>query len=145
VLSKSAEAGADLFVKRKKKSLFVHFQGHPEYGARTLLKEYRRDIKRFLRGERETYPSMPRGYFDAAAADLLHAFQRITLDEPREELLGAFPEAVVADALKKSWHSSATSVYRSWLQYVSSRAWLRSATPEARRFAAEEYKKESVL
>ena len=46
----------DLFVKKKEKSLFVHFQGHPEYGAQTLLKEYRRDIKRFLRGERETYP-----------------------------------------------------------------------------------------
>jgi len=29
VLTKSAEAGVNLFVKKKKKSLFVHFQGHP--------------------------------------------------------------------------------------------------------------------
>jgi homoserine O-succinyltransferase/O-acetyltransferase len=54
VLTESAEAGVDLFVKKKKKSLFVHFQGHPEYGAQTLLKEYRRDIKRFLR-QKETH------------------------------------------------------------------------------------------
>src|SRR5205823_3861572 len=56
VLTKSAEAGVDSFVKKKKESLFVHFQGHPEYSARTLLKEYRRDIRRFLKMERETYP-----------------------------------------------------------------------------------------
>jgi len=59
VLTSSPHAGVDLFVKQKKKSLFVHFQGHPEYGTQTLLKEYRRDIKRFLRAERATYPSMP--------------------------------------------------------------------------------------
>ena len=29
VLTQSAEAGVDLFVKKKKDSLFVHFQGHP--------------------------------------------------------------------------------------------------------------------
>src|ERR1700721_737795 len=66
VLMQSAQAGVDLFVKKKKDSLFVHFQGHPEYGTRTLLKEYRRDIKRFLRKERETYPNMPHQYFDDA-------------------------------------------------------------------------------
>ncbi|MGC2228223.1 MAG: homoserine O-succinyltransferase, partial [Candidatus Sulfotelmatobacter sp.] len=65
ILTQSSEGGVDSFVKKRKRSLFVHFQGHPEYGAQTLLKEYRRDIKRFLRADRETYPSMPKGYFDA--------------------------------------------------------------------------------
>src|SRR5580693_2032983 len=32
VLTKSAQAGVDAFVKQKRKSLFLHFQGHPEYG-----------------------------------------------------------------------------------------------------------------
>ena len=76
VLTQSAEGGVDSFVKKKKRSLFLHFQGHPEYGAQTLLKEYRRDIKRFLRGERETYPSMPKGYFDAVPASLLTKISR---------------------------------------------------------------------
>ena len=53
VLTQSSRRRVDSFLKNKKRSLFVHFQGHPEYGAQTLLKEYRRDIKRFLRsGER---------------------------------------------------------------------------------------------
>lgn len=121
VLTKSARAGVDLFVKRKKKSLFVHFQGHPEYGARTLLKEYRRDIKRFLRQERETYPTMPHGYFDAATARLLAEFHEIALAHSCEEQMLFFPEAVVAGALQNTWQSSATCVYRNWLEYVLSR------------------------
>ncbi len=58
VLTKAADAGVDLFVKQRANSLFVHFQGHPEYGPLTLLKEYRRDIRRYLKQERETYPTM---------------------------------------------------------------------------------------
>ena len=61
------DAGVDTFVKQGK-SLFVFFQGHPEYDARALLREYRRDVGRFLRGERETYPAMPHGYFDQRTA-----------------------------------------------------------------------------
>jgi homoserine O-succinyltransferase len=121
VLTESPEAGVDVFVKRKKKSLFVHFQGHPEYGAQTLLKEYRRDIKRFLRQERETYPTMPAGYFDESAALLLNAFRDTALSEQREDIAEFFPEAPIVDGLKNTWHSSAACVYRNWLQYVLSR------------------------
>jgi homoserine O-succinyltransferase len=118
VLTQSADAGVDSFVKKKKRSLFVHFQGHPEYGAQTLLKEYRRDIKRFLRNERETYPTMPKGYFDAAAGDLLTNFRDLVLSDRREELLTGFPETAVVGTLRKTWQSSATVIYRNWLQYV---------------------------
>jgi homoserine O-succinyltransferase len=121
VLTQSAEGGVDSFVKKKKRSLFVHFQGHPEYGAQTLLKEYRRDIKRFLRLERETYPSMPRGYFDAVSARLVTEFRDVVLSDRREELMEGFPEAALARTLEKTWHSSATAVYRNWLRYVMSK------------------------
>jgi homoserine O-succinyltransferase len=121
VLTESAQAGVDLFVKRKKKSLFAHFQGHPEYGAQTLLKEYRRDIKRFLRQERDTYPTMPAGYFDLAATQLLSAFRDTALAAPREETAASFPEAAVVQGLQSTWHSSAACVYRNWLHYLESR------------------------
>ena len=119
VVTKSAEAGVNLFVKEKRKSLFVHFQGHPEYGARTLLKEYRRDVKRFLKGERETYPSLPQGYFDDTATKLMTEFQEHALSQPSEELMDVFPDSVVADAQESAWHSSATRVYRNWLEYLA--------------------------
>jgi homoserine O-succinyltransferase/O-acetyltransferase len=117
VLTQSSQGGVDSFVKKKKQSLFVHFQGHPEYKAETLLKEYRRDIKRLLRGERETYPTMPYGYFNAMAAKLLTEFQQAALADPCEEQLFSFPETVM-QTLQNTWQSSATCVYRNWLQYV---------------------------
>jgi homoserine O-succinyltransferase len=132
----SVEAGVDLFVKKKRESLFVHFQGHPEYSTRTLLKEYRRDIKRFLRKERETYPSMPHGYFDAAATKLLSAFRESAAANPREELLAKFPEAAVAGTLQETWQTSAAFVYRNWLQYLLSKktdaSTLSAMTPAVR-------------
>jgi|ERR1700683_2450186 homoserine O-succinyltransferase/O-acetyltransferase len=114
------EADVDLFVRSTKKSPFVHFQGHPEYSMHTLLKEYRRDIKRFLRGERETYPSMPQGYLDGAAPELLNGFRERALSDRREEIIESFPESVVR-GLQNTWQSSATCVYRNWLRYVVSR------------------------
>ena len=121
VLTQSAEAGVDLFVKKKKDSLFVHFQGHPEYSVRTLLKEYRRDIKRFLKRERETYPTMPERYFDAEAVRALADFRKMVEADPREDLLAKFPEAAVARVLQGSWQASAAAVYRNWLQYLVSK------------------------
>ena len=118
ILTEAATGGVDLFVKQMKKSLFVHFQGHPEYGTRTLLKEYRRDIKRFLRRERETYPSVPHGYFDPGSSQLLADFREKALASPREEMLASFPEAAVAATLQNSWQASGTAVYRNWLQYL---------------------------
>lgn len=117
VLTKSAEAGVDVFAKQKRKSMFVHFQGHPEYGSQILLKEYRRDIKRFLRKERETYPTMPYGYFDAAATKALTEFQRVALADPQEQQMAFYPDTV-ADGLLNTWQSSATCVYRNWLHYL---------------------------
>jgi homoserine O-succinyltransferase len=118
VLTKSAEAGVNLFVKKKKKSLFVHFQGHPEYGAGTLWKEYRRDIRRFLSGERPTYPKMPHGYFGATATKVLDEFRETVLSHPREERLAELPEVALGEGSESAWHSAAARVYSNWLQYV---------------------------
>jgi len=121
VLTKSAQAGVNLFVKPKRKSLFVHFQGHPEYEAGTLLKEYRRDVKRFLRHERPTYPSLPHGYFDDATTKLLNEFQDTALAHRNEQLIAAFPESVAANAIPSAWHASAVGIYRNWLHHIASK------------------------
>jgi homoserine O-succinyltransferase len=119
VLTKSAEAGVDSFIKQRRQSLFLHFQGHPEYGADTLLKEYRRDVKRFLRRELERYPTMPHGYFSAAAAKLLSEFRKRALEDRREELIENFPEAEVAATLGRTWETEASAIYSNWLRYLS--------------------------
>ncbi len=43
VLARAVDAGVDTFVKQEN-SLFVFFQGHPEYEPDTLMREYRRDV-----------------------------------------------------------------------------------------------------
>lgn len=117
VLMRSPEAGIDLFVKEKK-SLFVFFQGHPEYDAITLLLEYRRDLARYLRGERDAYPAMPQGYFEDATERQLDALRERALQDRREALLADFPTAAAAAEVRNKWRAAAEGVYRNWLAYI---------------------------
>jgi homoserine O-succinyltransferase len=119
ILTKSADAGVDTFIKQNKHSLFVYFQGHPEYEASTLLGEYRRDIGRFLRQENETYPTMPKGYFDSQSEHILRAFRREALLNRRPELLTDFPVDRLALDLKRTWHTAAKRIYRNWILYLA--------------------------
>lgn len=121
ILTRSNDAGVDAFVKKTRNSVFLHFQGHPEYGAHTLLKEYRRDVKRFLRGERDDYPTMPRGYFNEAARLPLAAFQEKAENHRTEDLMEAFPQDAVEAALERSWELPSRRIYTNWLKYVSTR------------------------
>jgi homoserine O-succinyltransferase/O-acetyltransferase len=120
VLSKSPKAGVDSFVKQGE-SLFLFFQGHPEYEAQTLLGEYRRDIGRYLRREREQYPNMPQGYFDGPTAEAMTAFRARALDSRSEELLSEFPAALTDLKLSNSWRPFASAFYRNWLSYITSK------------------------
>jgi homoserine O-succinyltransferase len=117
VLTRSDEAGVDMFA-RQGNSLFVFFQGHPEYEARTLLGEYRRDVRRFLRGERETYPSLPYGYFTRQTTARLTAFRRHAMADRREALMEDFP-ACPEDELIAAWRPAAERFIANWLTIVA--------------------------
>jgi homoserine O-succinyltransferase/O-acetyltransferase len=126
VLTSSADAGVDMFVKQQNNSLFVFFQGHLEYDAYSLLGEYRRDVGRFLRHEIEFYPPTPKGYFDHRAEQVLTIFQKRALLNRRGELLARFPTERVAANLKNSWHAAAKCIYGNWINYISDRKSKRS-------------------
>ena len=125
ILDKSPDAGVNLFVKRKQRSLFVHFQGHPEYFTRTLLKEYRRDVRRYLTHERETYPNEPRGYFDAEATRILNEFRKNAEANRQEDLMEVFPEAAVGETLQNTG-TTPQSIF-----IVTGSTFFRSANPAA--------------
>jgi homoserine O-succinyltransferase len=120
ILTDSAEAGVDLFLKQRRQSLFVYFQGHPEYRNETLLKEYRRDIRRFLKGARDTYPSQPHGYFDLESGEALSAFQAHAMRHRCEQTMAEFPEGAVARNPGTTWRSTAEDIYRNWLLCIES-------------------------
>jgi homoserine O-succinyltransferase/O-acetyltransferase len=118
VLSRSNEAGVDCFVKQQNRSLFVHFQGHPEYEALSLLGEFRRDMGRFLRGESEVCPTIPKGYFDVEAEDILTAFQHRAMTNRRPEFFAGFPTDRLATNVRNVWQSPARRIFRNWLLYL---------------------------
>jgi homoserine O-succinyltransferase len=118
VLAGSAEVGVDCFVKRQKRSLFVHFQGHPEYDAQSLLGEYRRDMCRFLRGESEVCPTIPKGYFDAEAEEILTAFRREAVSNRGPELIAGFPADRLAKNVRNVWRPAAKRIYHNWLLFL---------------------------
>jgi homoserine O-succinyltransferase/O-acetyltransferase len=113
ILTRSAEGDVDMFA-RQGNSLFLFFHGHPEYEARTLLGEYRRDVRRFLRGERETYPAMPRDYFDADTTQRLAEFRLRALSDRREALIEAFPSCS-EQSLQAPWRPAAERLMANWL------------------------------
>jgi homoserine O-succinyltransferase/O-acetyltransferase len=129
ILSKSPAAGVDIFVKERK-SLFLFFQGHPEYEADTLAREHRRDVGRFLRGERDDYPGLPKDYFDPATASFLNAFRVQAIADRREELMSVFPAEHIFSTASNTWRAQALRTYANWLNYIVER---KAARIEQRR------------
>jgi homoserine O-succinyltransferase/O-acetyltransferase len=120
IITRSATAGVDMFA-RHDKSFHLFLQGHPEYEADTLLREYRRDVGRYLRGEREQYPNPPEGYFDVAAMMRVEAFQKRALANRRGKLIADFPMRALEAGLAHSWRASAIGIYENWLSYLKGR------------------------
>jgi homoserine O-succinyltransferase len=127
LLSWSEETGADAFV-REERSLLLFFQGHPEYEETTLLKEYRRDVGRYLTGQQPHYPTLPRGYLSAEATALLAEFREQALASRSLALFESFPFAPVAAVLHNRWRAPAIALYRNWLAFIlAARAPTRAA------------------
>ena len=120
ILTRSAAAGVDMFA-RQERSFHVFLQGHPEYEAATLLREYRRDIGRYLRGEREHYPNAPQGYFGEQATVVLEAFRKRAVTGRRGELLASFPMRWLETGLADDWRLSAAALYQRWFDYLKGR------------------------
>ena len=94
----------------------VFFQGHPEYDTVSLLKEYKREIGRFVRGEREDYPPYVEHYFTLQ--------NRAILAEYREQVIAAkrrgapvpeLPEELIGRSLDNTWHDTAEAVIDNWI------------------------------
>jgi homoserine O-succinyltransferase/O-acetyltransferase len=115
-LTRPAGGGVDAFV-RERNSLFLFFQGHPEYQADTLLLEYRRDVGRYVKGESETYPAMPEGYFNAETAALLADVRQRIVSERTDDSLAHFPITLLSTKVANTWRPVSTRIYRNWLEY----------------------------
>ena len=119
-LTRSPEAGADVFVKERE-TLEVFWQGHPEYDRDTLAREYRRDMLRFLRGERPRAPKAPAHYFDAEAlAQIDAALAGAKTGGAIETVVAALNSEALAPATA-FWREAATQLMRNWLGAIARR------------------------
>jgi homoserine O-succinyltransferase len=120
VLTYSASAGADIFV-RQGRSLLLYFQGHPEYEANRLWLEYRRDARRFIAGMLRDYPNLPHGYFDSPTEKILTAFRQTVMHANSNVSEIDFPATVTAPRYA-SWRPGAERVVRNWFRFVCGHA-----------------------
>jgi homoserine O-succinyltransferase/O-acetyltransferase len=124
ILTRSILAGVDTFF-REDNSLFVFFQGHPEYEADTLLLEYRRDVARYFRAESARYPNLPFNYFDSEVATTLDELRRKALLFRSEELLQEVSAVLSHANVQRDWETTAAALYKGWLDHLWAEKHLR--------------------
>jgi homoserine O-succinyltransferase len=119
ILTRSDVAGVDIFATQLE-SRFIFFQGHPEYDASSLQREYMRDLARFLSRERDSYPDIPAGYFDAATIEQLESFE-LRARANRDPMLAAeLPGLTLRSDLAAG--AAANTIFRNWLGFLREEA-----------------------
>ena len=119
VLTSSPRHGVDSFTKCFG-SQFVFLQGHPEYDANSLAREYLRDMDLYLRGESDRIPARPKGYFGAEAEAKLSAMDCWTHQHrSQEQIQNLWIIERLAPAEAK-WREAAVSFFRSWIEMIAS-------------------------
>lgn len=118
VLAESDEAGVHLAVSEDYFRL-VLFQGHPEYDIISLLKEYKREVKRYFSGDVEDYPLFPENYFSLKLQAILNEHrEKIEFAKKNKQSFPALPEDLIAEVLDNTWHDTAEAVINNWIGKV---------------------------
>jgi homoserine O-succinyltransferase len=117
ILTRTESGNVDSFI-RQQKSLFIFFQGHPEYESNTLLLEYRRDVGRYIRGESGTYPRLPKNYFGTDTEFALSALHSGATSRPGAQLLAELSTILENAPIENTWRSTAACLYRNWLEHL---------------------------
>jgi homoserine O-succinyltransferase len=117
VLTRTADAEVDAFLKHER-SLFVFFQGHPEYETDTLMREYRRDVARYLLRESDTYPQLPSNCFDSSTADALSAQRERAISHRSKDQLRSIATVLEQAKIRNTWRLASIQIYRNWLRYL---------------------------
>ena len=97
----------------------VFFQGHPEYDTISLMKEYKREVGRYIFNELELYPPFPENYFGLRNKAILEEYQeRVFQARQKNTEAPEFPEALIVPTLDNTWHDSGEAVINNWIGKV---------------------------
>lgn len=118
ILAASAQSGVHLAVSPDQFRV-VYFQGHPEYDRNSLLKEYKREVSRFVAGDREDYPPHVENYFAPEAAEIVDAYEAIVhACLKQKSTVPPFPEKQIEPFLDNTWLDTGKSIVNNWLGMV---------------------------
>jgi homoserine O-succinyltransferase/O-acetyltransferase len=118
---RSREVGWTIASRRHGSSLLVLAQGHPEYSGTILLREYRRDVTRYLDGSRTDPPVLPRRCIEGPRAVALRRFhERLTGTTVRSpSLLDDFPVDIATVHVRAPWTLPAARLMGNWLESIT--------------------------
>ena len=118
-------------------SLFVLCQGHPEYGTLSLLREYRRDVRRCLFGRgAAAYPRLPEGYLSEEAVATVEGFaahaQR-PVGRPKRAVAELPLRRGRRHACRTRWAAASATLYANWLRLARAARAASRRDPDAMR------------
>jgi len=97
----------------------IYFQGHPEYDKNSLLKEYKRELLRFLAGELDAPPAYPENYFSSDAKLIIEQYlEQVSRAQSLSEALPALNEQAIESKLDNTWGDTAKAMINNWLGLV---------------------------
>ncbi len=99
----------------------VFLQGHPEYFADTMAREYRRDLRRWIADPARPFPDIPLHYFpELTHARLLHHAELVRAQRD-PVLLEDFPLPSDYADTAHDWSSHSRQFFTNWLRAVEQR------------------------
>jgi homoserine O-succinyltransferase len=97
----------------------VYMQGHPEYDYNSLLKEYKREVMRFLNREIEAPPPYPEHYFSEKATYLAESYlMHAQAAGALGDAIPDFPETDFEALLDNTWGDTGKALFNNWLGLV---------------------------
>lgn len=97
----------------------VYLQGHPEYDKVSLLKEYKREVNRYIAGVIDSYPDSPENYFNSEVDAIIEQYRQAVLTaRDNGGSLPDFPEDEIEPLLDNTWRDTGKSIFNNWLGTV---------------------------
>lgn len=110
----AADGGVHLAASPDGRQVFM--QGHPEYDPVSLLKEHKREARRFAEGLRDDYPETPAGICDEPGLALLARHGQAARAAARAGAAAPpYPEAAVVPHLHDDWRADTERFFSTWL------------------------------
>ena len=111
VLIDSVDAGVYVAVSQNALE-FVFLQGHPEYDANSLLKEFKREVQRFVDDGIPEFPHLPENCFGDDAIEIIAQFRdALIVAKSKGNPLPDFPEQRLEANLRNLWRTTGHQIF----------------------------------